>query len=226
MKYVLSIVVAGLMFFSGIADASAQARERTGSQSGRQGAGPRVIISERGEQGNRRTPTARRDRDERADRDVWGDERYRYEDRVRGKAKKGKGPAFCRSGAGHPVHGRSWCLEKGWGLGHAGYDDRRYQDRYGRDVSWGDIIFGRTPRRADERVTLPSRMLEDLLGRSTFARFDAYRQDLGLRGALSGRWLDDRSGRQALRLRADDVPVAVLYDENRDGRVDVIQLLR
>ena len=26
----------------------------------------------------------------------------------------GNGPAFCRSGAGHPVHGRAWCREKGW----------------------------------------------------------------------------------------------------------------
>lgn len=31
--------------------------------------------------------------------------------------RQGRGPAFCRSGAGHPVWGRQWCLEKGWGLG-------------------------------------------------------------------------------------------------------------
>ncbi len=30
---------------------------------------------------------------------------------------QGRGPAFCRSGAGHPVWGPEWCLEKGWGLG-------------------------------------------------------------------------------------------------------------
>lgn len=55
-----------------------------------------------------------RDRDGRVvirDRDV--DRRYRA-------AKRGKGPAFCRSGAGHPVHGREWCLEKGFGLGDRG----------------------------------------------------------------------------------------------------------
>jgi hypothetical protein len=28
-----------------------------------------------------------------------------------------RGPAFCRSGAGHPVWGREWCLERGYGLG-------------------------------------------------------------------------------------------------------------
>ena len=31
--------------------------------------------------------------------------------------RQGRGPAFCRSGAGHPVWGPEWCLEKGWGLG-------------------------------------------------------------------------------------------------------------
>ena len=31
-----------------------------------------------------------------------------------GKAKNGNGPAFCRSGAGHPVHGWQWCRDKGW----------------------------------------------------------------------------------------------------------------
>ena len=41
--------------------------------------------------------------------------------RGRGKAgkadkadKKGGGPAFCRSGAGHPVFGWEWCRERGW----------------------------------------------------------------------------------------------------------------
>lgn len=44
------------------------------------------------------------------ERDV--DDRYRV--------RESPGPAFCRSGAGHPVHGRVWCLEKGFGLGRAG----------------------------------------------------------------------------------------------------------
>ena len=28
---------------------------------------------------------------------------------------KGGGPAFCRSGAGHPVFGWEWCRDRGWG---------------------------------------------------------------------------------------------------------------
>src|SRR5687768_7213323 len=27
---------------------------------------------------------------------------------------KGNGPAFCRNGQGHPVHGWAWCEDKGW----------------------------------------------------------------------------------------------------------------
>ena len=33
----------------------------------------------------------------------------------RSKNNNGNGPAFCRSGAGHPVHGWAWCRERGWG---------------------------------------------------------------------------------------------------------------
>lgn len=32
-----------------------------------------------------------------------------------GKAKGQRGPAFCRSGAGHPVFGWEWCRDRGWG---------------------------------------------------------------------------------------------------------------
>ncbi len=35
----------------------------------------------------------------------------------RGKAKQrsqNNGPAFCRSGQGHPVHGWQWCADRGW----------------------------------------------------------------------------------------------------------------
>lgn len=63
------------------------------------------------------------------------------------KQKKGKGPAFCRSGEGHPVHGRQWCRDKGFGLGNSGgifgqRRDRRYPaDRENRSVL--EDILGR-----------------------------------------------------------------------------------
>ncbi len=73
--------------------------------------------------------------------------------------RRGAGPKFCRTGAGHPVFGPAWCLEKGFGLGNGGdvYFDRDrgrivfYQDgravfvrnrRYGRDLSLWDQVLG------------------------------------------------------------------------------------
>lgn len=55
---------------------------------------------------------------------------------AQGKGNQGgdRGPAFCRSGQGHPVHGRRWCIEKGFGLGPY-RDSRRYEDR--RDDDYG-----------------------------------------------------------------------------------------
>ena len=72
----------------------------------------------------------------------------------RGKAKtKGGGPAFCRSGAGHPVYGWEWCRERGWDGAYAdGSRTRRavprsetrqrdpYPDRY-RGRRQGDAAF-------------------------------------------------------------------------------------
>lgn len=229
MRYLLSILFVGIFLFS-VVDAQAQGRGRTGSDRSGSSDGPRVIIGERSDadargRTGRRERAERRDRSERRDDDRW--DVRRQDEQMRGrKTKKGKGPAFCRSGAGHPVHGRSWCAEKGWGLGNDRYRNDRYDDRYERDRTWGDIIFGRTPRRTDDRVTLSSGVLQDVLGRRTLDRFRAYSRELGLRDALNGRWSERRDGSRLLRLQSDDVPVAVLYDDNRDGRVDLIRLLR
>ena len=62
-------------------------------------------------------------------------DRRRSRSDVRSESERAGGPPFCRSGEGHPVHGRRWCEEKGYGLGidFGRYDDRyedRYDDRY------------------------------------------------------------------------------------------------
>jgi hypothetical protein len=44
-------------------------------------------------------------------------DRGNVERRFRLTGERGRGPAFCRSGEGHPVWGPEWCLEKGFGLG-------------------------------------------------------------------------------------------------------------
>lgn len=89
-----------------------------------------------------RTPSSddRADRDERRrgrrdrdDRVVLDDGRVIIVDRDRGDQRvranrRGNAPKFCRTGAGHPVHGRRWCVEKGFGLGDRGdvfFDDGR-----------------------------------------------------------------------------------------------------
>jgi hypothetical protein len=58
------------------------------------------------------------------------------------------GPAFCRSGQGHPVYGWDWCRERGWdrvnGRGVLRVDDR--DDRWYRDND--DRVY----RDRDDRV--------------------------------------------------------------------------
>lgn len=44
-----------------------------------------------------------------------------------------RGPSFCRSGAGHPVFGLAWCLDKGYGIGRPGALFLRGDDVFLRD---------------------------------------------------------------------------------------------
>lgn len=83
--------------------------------------------------------------------------------------KKGSGPAFCRSGEGHPVHGWAWCEEKGFG--------RRTVDRRDRDRRWDldDVIISRPERRT--RNVRSGGMLDDVLGEILRGRlYDDFRQ--------------------------------------------------
>jgi hypothetical protein len=78
----------------------------------------------------------------------------------RDRPRNGRGPAFCKSGAGHPVHGPAWCLEKGWGLGGRQIvflDDRRVVFWNGRDATWVRNV------RIDDRWSLWSGLLNGLL---------------------------------------------------------------
>ena len=73
------------------------------------------------------------------------------------KAAKDNGPAFCRSGAGHPVFGREWCREKGWDVGRdrtrADRDrDRDRDDRARDDRDRDDRARERAERDRDDRA--------------------------------------------------------------------------
>lgn len=135
-------------------DADRGDRARTGKRT--DGNSDRNARTERAERQDARTTTRGPARDRDYDRDDdyrRGEARERGNDRrgTYGKGagqKAGNGPPFCRSGAGHPKHGKQWCIDKGWGLGNDGrvFDTRREDRRY--------------PTRTNERT-----ILDEVLGR-------------------------------------------------------------
>jgi hypothetical protein len=120
-------------------------------------------------------------------------------------------PAFCRSGAGHPVWGREWCIDKGFGLGAS--DGWRWGRHRPDDVAFLTI---------DERQRLDRPGLIDAIGSVIFNRLALHAVTLGLVDPLAGQWLGEPSGARVLTLHAGAVPVAELIDWDRDGRVDVM----
>lgn len=150
----------------------------------------------------------RRDRDDARLGGIFGTgDRYPAEDRDR----EGP-PAFCRSGEGHPVWGRDWCIDKGFGLGDG-------NGVWGVDRDIGDIIL----RRPDpERRVVDRGGLIDVLGDVVFGRLALQSLVLGADEPLEGRWLAEREGPRVLRVQAGDLPVAELIDYGRDDSVDRI----
>lgn len=141
---------------------------------------------------------------------IDGDRLRRNRGRRPGHTRDRGAPAFCRTGDGHPVFGRRWCLEKGFGL-----------DR----VSWtrgglGDIIFRRVPRRDGAILERPG--LADVLGEVVLGRLLA-RSGLDRDGTpLTARWRTlQESGARVLQIRAGSRPLAELTDLDGDGAVDV-----
>jgi hypothetical protein len=122
-------------------------------------------------------------------------------------------PAFCRSGAGHPVWGRQWCIDKGFGLG-------RYQDvDWGRTRSIGDIIFA---RRIVDRETLLRDALVATVGNVVLDRLGLHALTLGYTEPLTGVWVAQPTGPQVLLVNSGTYPVAEVVDLNRDDRADMM----
>jgi hypothetical protein len=151
-----------------------------------------------------------RDRDGRVYRDGRGGDSDWDSDR-KNKNKKGNGPAFCRNGEGHPVHGREWCRRKGYNVGYGVYDR----------VDWGDVVLRRG--RYDTRRDMSRGTLEDILGSVVLGRFERQRSRLGYSQPLYGRWVDSDAG-STLRLLSGSQPIAQIIDRNRDGRADLVLL--
>ncbi len=121
-------------------------------------------------------------------------------------------PAFCKSGAGHPVWGRQWCLEKGYGLG--GYND----------LSWGtsratsDVVFLRPVTTGN----LARDVLVNVLGSIVFDRLALHAITLGYTEPVYGVWATEPAGPSVLRLTSGGYPVAEIVDYDRDSRADLM----
>jgi hypothetical protein len=119
-------------------------------------------------------------------------------------------PAFCRSGAGHPVWGREWCIDKGFGLGS-------YEDfGWGRTTDVGNILFA--PQTYGN--SLIGDALAGVLGNTSFNRLALHAITLGLLEPLVGRWVSEPTGPQLLMVNSGAYPVAEVVDVNRDNRAD------
>lgn len=119
--------------------------------------------------------------------------RNRERARVEARAN-GNGPAFCRSGEGHPVHGREWCRDRGYRVGterDVRYERRDRDDRSERGVRLPDRIG--EDGRNERDVRLPGRIGED--GRDGERNLRWRRANFGdvrfrFSGSLAGRELN------------------------------------
>ena len=125
-----------------------------------------------------------------------------------GQTKNGA-PSFCRSGAGHPVWGRQWCLDKGFGLANT------------QDHRWGVVreIDDIDMRHVDSG-SLARAVLIDVLGNVVFNRLGLHAVTLGYTDPLVGTWMGDGSGARVLRITSGGTPIAEIIDADRDNRAD------
>lgn len=126
---------------------------------------------------------------------------------------KNGAPSFCRSGSGHPVWGRQWCIDKGFGLGTD--NDLRWS----RIVDPSNVVFTR-PTTGD----LTRDVLADVLGSIVLNRLATHAVTLGLQEPLRGRWLGNApdSGPRVLLLSSGSRPVAEVVDLDRDNNADLV----
>jgi hypothetical protein len=163
--------------------------------------------SDRDSDRNRGRSSSRNDR--RVNNDRWDDCDDR--DGKYNKNSKNKGPAFCRNGQGHPVHGREWCRQKGYDTGYGEYSR----------VGWEDVVLRRG--RYNTQGNLSRGHLQNILGSNVLGRFDRQRNYLGYSQPLYGRWTDSNDG-SVLRLLSGAQTIAQIIDRNRDGRADLVLL--
>ncbi len=148
-----------------------------------------------------------------------------YERRPRHREERG--PPFCRSGAGHPVHGWQWCVRKGFARAHSPRT-RRYR-RPVHCCTWHPVDLGRVRFRARPGGHGPQYLrheeVVEILGRVVVERVYAgvgYPREM----KLQGRWYPAPGHARVLQLRAGSTPLAELTDLDDDRRVDRVFLAR
>jgi hypothetical protein len=126
---------------------------------------------------------------------------------------KSDAPSFCRSGAGHPVFGRQWCLDKGFGLGA-----ETSKIRWGR-ANVSDIVFTQQPT-TEQLIT--TAVLRQVLGPTAFDRLAVQAATLGLVDPLTATWMGQPNTSRILYVHSGTAPVAEFVDANRDGRAETM----
>jgi hypothetical protein len=119
-------------------------------------------------------------------------------------------PSFCRSGAGHPVWGRQWCIDKGFGLGTEG------NLRWGSTRNLSDLVFNGDLASS----SLTTNALLNLLGPVAFNRLALHALTLGLTDPLTGTLRSDPSGQRLLLVSSGPRQIAEMVDLNNDKRAD------
>jgi hypothetical protein len=135
--------------------------------------------------------------------------------RLGDQSPRANAPAFCRSGEGHPVWGREWCIDKGFGLGSR-------QGTIWSRGGIGDVIF----RQPDYRTRLDRGGLIGVLGDIVLGRLALQSVALGYDQPLTGYWVADPSGPYILRVNSGPYEVAEFYDADRNNRVDVLYVVQ
>src|SRR5688500_5574691 len=123
-------------------------------------------------------------------------------------------PAFCRSGEGHPVFGRQWCIDKRFGLGE------RDDFRWGRTDRISDVVF----LQAVTTGSLTRDALRSLLGPVAVDRLALHAITLGLSDPLTGRWMlsQEPGAPRVLVVSSGKLPVAEVVDLDQDNRADMM----
>jgi len=127
-------------------------------------------------------------------------------------------PPYCRSRRGHPVHGWSWCVEKGFVRPQARKAWRPY--RPNRVV----VIRERPRRFVRSGVVFQANVMIDLLGVQLYRDVRRWGDRLGRRGRPVARWVPIGRRGWVIQVWQNGFPVAELVDPNGDRRLDEVWL--